>query len=91
MFFPLATKGPRGIRFTGREKRGKCSYCVAPRIEIVFFREERDQRKIEREDGMLETSRIGMAFVKCEKSMSGILNRGKLVNISGELMNIETQ
>lgn len=39
---------------------------------------------------MLETSRIGMASVKCEKSMSGILNRGKLVNISGELMNIET-
>lgn len=88
MFFPLATKGPRGIRFTGREKRGKCSYCVASRIEIVFFREERDQRKIEREDGMLETSRIGMASVKCEKS---ILNRGKLVNISRELMNIETQ
>lgn len=88
MFFPLATKGPRGIRFTGREKRGKCSYCVAPRIEIVFFREERDQRKIEREDGMLETSRIGMASVKCEKS---ILNRGKLVNISRELMNIEIQ
>lgn len=67
LFFPLATKGPRGIRFTGHEKRGKCSYCVALRIEIVFLREERDrfQRKIEREDGgMLESNRNGPWSVK---------------------------